>query len=181
MSSLFIWHHQHRQRPSPVQVQVVHCSRDGGTHLTITYLLAVCGKIYNGKSSFREHYLKCSKTTKHICTYENCTNIHFGSRRELRRHVEHVHLGVKNHVCEKCGKSFQNSGGLKVHIRQHHTGERPFVCITCGKDFAQKEVWKRHQQIHLDVKMFRCEYCGKTFAQEVTLMTHIRFGTNSFE
>ena len=141
----------------------------------------MCGKIYNGKSSFREHYLKCSKTTKHICTYENCTNIHFGSRRELRRHVEHVHLGVKNHVCEKCGKSFQNSGGLKVHIRQHHTGERPFVCITCGKDFAQKEVWKRHQQIHLDVKMFRCEYCGKTFAQEVTLMTHIRFGTNSFE
>ena len=132
----------------------------------------ICGKTLNGRG-FREHYQRCSKSTKHNCPYENCTWYSY-NKKHVKRHIDNTHLGLKNHVCEQCGKQYLNAPSLKIHIRQHHTGERPYKCTTCGKDFASRLVWKNHQEIHLDVKLYSCEYCGKRFAQKVTLMTHIK-------
>ena len=36
---------------------------------------------------------------------------------DVKKHLQTVHEGQRNHKCNACGKSFSNSGKLKQHIR----------------------------------------------------------------
>ena len=41
-------------------------------------------------------------------------------------------FGCNRHVCETCGKAFEQSSDLVRHMRTH-SGERPHFCETCGR------------------------------------------------
>ena len=38
----------------------------------------------------------------------------------LKQHINSVHEGVKVHECNVCGKSFRDTGGLKIHVKTVH-------------------------------------------------------------
>ena len=54
-----------------------------------------------------------------------------------------VHLGIKNHECEFCGKKFTQKAPLVTH-RRIHTGEKPYSCSLCGKLFAAYSGMTQH-------------------------------------
>lgn len=101
-------------------------------------------------------------------------------------------------VCYICGKTFKQSGALKLHIR-FHTKTKPFGnkylkntnhihiyfkiksnsyniisdCKICGKQFYTKTTQKDHMNSHNDEKKFSCPTCGKLFATNRQLRKHL--------
>ena len=73
----------------------------------------------------------------------------FVTAKNLERHDELVHKGVRNFKCEDCGRAFGDSSGLKSHIRGVHQGIKfRHNCDKCGKGFKFASEFKKHQQIH---------------------------------
>ena len=55
----------------------------------------------------------------------------------------------KDFKCETCGKTFTQSGSLKVHIRTVHEGQKNYECTMCSKAFGQSGDLSRHvKKIH---------------------------------
>ena len=48
-----------------------------------------------------------------------------------------VHIGVKFHSCNWCGKCFIHKGNLEAHVTTH-TGEKDHLCDRCGKSFSHR-------------------------------------------
>ena len=47
----------------------------------------------------------------------------FSQSGHLKRHIDAVHNGQKDHKCDSCGKSFSVSGNLKRHVNADHNGQ----------------------------------------------------------
>ena len=58
-------------------------------------------------------------------------------------HVEGVHEGVK-YKCQQCDKGFSHPRNLKRHIETIHDGVKKYKCDFCGKDFNQSAHLKGH-------------------------------------
>ena len=63
------------------------------------------------------HFIEDHKKLMYCCNYcgyaSNTTNI-------IRRHVSHVHEGVKEHVCQICSLEFIHKKSLIAHIARVH-------------------------------------------------------------
>ncbi|TCD70821.1 hypothetical protein EIP91_001511 [Steccherinum ochraceum] len=94
-------------------------------------------------SSHKQHAEQCRCTWKNggvPCTYRADT-------RQVKRHIESVHLRIKTKVCEYCGKPFAQQANLNTH-RNIHKGSTPFVCgyESCGLTFPDKAACIHHMQ-----------------------------------
>ena len=47
----------------------------------------------------------------------------------LKKHINSVHEGLKNHKCNLCDKAFSQPSDLKFHI---HEGQKNHKCDLCG-------------------------------------------------
>ena len=68
----------------------------------------------------------------------------YSSFQNLKRHIKYVHEGVKDHVCIQCKKSFSDAANLKRHVKTVHEGQKDHKCETCGKEFGELSKLKRH-------------------------------------
>ena len=93
----------------------------------------------------------------------------------LSRH-QRTHAGDKMYPCMEYGKSFSQSGALRLHQRTH-TGEKPHKCIECGKSFSQSGHLRSHQRTHKEEKPHKCMECGKSFSRSSALRLHQRTHT----
>ena len=63
----------------------------------------------------------------------------FSQSDDSKMHINSVHNGQKDHICEPCGKVFSYAGKLKRHINAVHKGQKDHICDSCGKSFSQSE------------------------------------------
>ncbi|KAF7332272.1 C2h2 conidiation transcription factor [Mycena kentingensis (nom. inval.)] len=82
-----------------------------------------------------------------LCTQDPRCKQSFGRDADLQRHINAVHLRIKDHICDVCGKAFSQPSGLKIHMNAH-TGETPFVCGIngCDRVFGDPSSRSRHRK-----------------------------------
>ena len=55
-----------------------------------------------------------------------------------------VHKGLKEYVCDHCGRGFNKSGNLKTHIRNVHLGLKIYKCEFCDTAYGEKRNLENH-------------------------------------
>ena len=57
------------------------------------------------------------KKTKHPCDICDYKAIKKG---DLKKHLQPVHVKIKNYLCNQCDKRFAQHGNLRAHIKSIH-------------------------------------------------------------
>ena len=144
------------------------------------YECKTCGEKFPTCKTYTNHVqTKCNKVPKkykpHLkCSFENCT-YKTGGKDRLQNHInrEHLHIPVvKSFSCETCGSSYTRMVQLRNHVNTVHLNNRIFDCSICGSSFATKDMLKKHELIHSDVKKYQCPFCVKAFKQNAVLYRH---------
>lgn len=84
------------------------------------YMCTECPARFLFKSNLNSHMLK-HKEPQFKC--DSCKRA-FHTNLMLRRHYEADHLGIKNHVCNMCGKAFGYRNAMMKHQRHVHKREK---------------------------------------------------------
>ena len=71
-----------------------------------------CDKSFMTTSELKNHVLYHLKERKHHCTL--CSS-KFLEKRHLDRHLRRIHSGIKNYICNVCGKGFYERYELNYH------------------------------------------------------------------
>lgn len=84
------------------------------------YMCTECPARFLFKSNLNSHMLK-HKEPQYKC--DTCKRA-FHTTLALQRHFEADHLGIKNHVCNICGKAFGYRNAMMKHQRHVHKREK---------------------------------------------------------
>ena len=68
----------------------------------------------------------------------------FASKKNLRRHVRHIHENQTIHECGICEKKFTLKTNLRQHVRHVHEKKKNHECGICKKKFARKSNKEKH-------------------------------------
>jgi len=84
----------------------------------------------------------------YACPVPNCSKC-FGSKFNLKRHIDMVHLGCNRFICSQCRKVLKSKQNLEQHLHIH-IGDRPFRCPEpgCGQNFRQGSLLSLHKKSH---------------------------------
>ena len=132
-----------------------------------------------------------------------------GRKTDLKIHMQKLHTSERPLCCRKCSKNFPDRYSYKLHTKTHegekcfkcehcnyaalsrrhldshlltHSGLKPFECNECDQSFRQKQLLKRHKNLHHTPdyippmpkeKTHECTECDKTFAHKGNLMRHL--------
>merc|ERR1711879_121196 len=73
-----------------------------------------------------------------------------GDQSNLKRHVQTVHEGIKDHHCKICDQKFGLNGTLKKHVKTVHDRIKSHQCKICDKKFGQSGSLNKHvKRIHV--------------------------------
>ena len=99
----------------------------------------------------------------------------FASKKNLRRHVRHIHENQTTHECGICEKKFTLKSNLRRHVRHVHETKAIHECDICNQKFTSKKILRRHvRQVHEKQTMHECGICNKKFASKKNLRQHVR-------
>lgn len=96
----------------------------------------------------------------------------------LRSHnLSHVPISERKYKCDECNKTFRDRKIYKRHLNLHK-GIRNEMCDLCGKKFCNKnDVTRHHKTVHLGIKKYVCTVCKKPFSNSSNLESHFRIHT----
>lgn len=128
-----------------------------------------CKWCYTSQSELSNHKKQFNDTCAILHVCETCGK-NFNNAGHLKQH-ETVHLTKEERpVCSYCGKTFSSKLSLKVHMNRHTGG---FSCSICDKVFHQKIFLRRHMDRHNGQEPYLCEICGKGWPTEKYLKVHM--------
>ncbi|KAJ6636060.1 Zinc finger protein [Pseudolycoriella hygida] len=129
-----------------------------------------CQKVFPHKSSLPAHFKQHLNKERVPCP--QCT-LTFASKGNLTQHIKQIHLNIRKHICELCGKAFGHPHNLKSHMVKH-SGEKPYQCPICFKRFGYYSRMKTHAWIHSGLKPYKCDQCDKAYNDSTDLRRHKR-------
>ena len=134
-----------------------------------------CGGVFKNKNNLKIHLDHVHKKVekKFHC---NICNKWYSFKVQLKNHKKFVHEGIREEVCDKCGKGFFTKCKLKAHLGTVHDVEAfKYNCHLCTKTFGTKYNLDTHVAgVHEKVR-FECEFCENlSFSQKASLSTHIK-------
>ncbi|CAH1785843.1 unnamed protein product [Owenia fusiformis] len=139
-----------------------------------------CGKDFRERCRLVQHESKVHKIPlpKGYHRYQ-CNRCSFWdiSRCIVRFHkLRHEKLGIKQYLCEVCGKKFTSFFQKEIHYRTYHKG-KGYKCEHCDKLLPRKDSLILHTRImhtHKNIKKYQChlcEYCSNIMGN---LRLHLR-------
>ena len=91
-----------------------------------------CNKSFMTTSELKNHLLYHMKERKHNCTL--CSS-KFLEKRHLDRHLRRCHSGgIKNFICNVCGKGFYERYELNYHWKTSLACSNHSSLLTCGEN-----------------------------------------------
>lgn len=93
----------------------------------------------------------------------------FNNRNNL---TSHLSSHSKKFHCEICDKQFRSSTVLRIHKRLH-SGDLPFICSYCNRAFHSNTLLKIHIRVHTGEKPYRCTYCNASFGRHDRITNHV--------
>uniref|UniRef100_A0A3P8RMK7 C2H2-type domain-containing protein n=1 Tax=Amphiprion percula TaxID=161767 RepID=A0A3P8RMK7_AMPPE len=133
----------------------------------------------------KEKVTSKTKTKGHFCPICVVCAMTFSQSYHMTRHVRNQH-GFSQHICSKCGKSYDSWLELKAHKKTHaiegltclkvQSSPRNLICGDCGKVFGRLYHLKRHIVTHRKAangECYTCPDCQKTFAFPEDLNKHL--------
>lgn len=148
----------------------------------LPYTCDLCGAQLQCLEAVQKHMTLVHIGAKHIC--KACIpQKPFSRKFLLQRHIEAVHLKMKDIPCDYCPKMFSSKGILKNHVYAMHTPneKKPkYSCDICGHVTTSLNRLKTHQFLHVpdDQKPFHCQYCKKGFIKQEDKNIHEMIHTN---
>uniref|UniRef100_A0ABD2XH79 Protein krueppel n=1 Tax=Trichogramma kaykai TaxID=54128 RepID=A0ABD2XH79_9HYME len=161
--------------PESIAAERQRISENSGHH----YKCELCQKILSSRLNMIRH-LRMHKDERlsvcHVCGKS------FRSDGDVKRHINDVHLKLKRHSCEYCGRAFAAKATKDAHQRIH-TGEKPFLCSQCPRRFRSINLLGVHKKVHENHRPFGCAYCPKTFRSKQKVQVHesVHTGYKPFE
>ena len=118
------------------------------------------------------------KYDKIICNINGCDKTFEGKAKkpQYKRHLERVHLSVKNKECPKCELKFYEQRDLTRHLEAIHLGMRT-VCPEAGCSKPVARLDQHMRMVHgagtqrMD-KSSKCPECGVTFSRVYDMTRH---------
>nr|XP_019565546.2 zinc finger protein 391-like [Aedes albopictus]XP_029729262.1 zinc finger protein 391-like [Aedes albopictus]XP_029729263.1 zinc finger protein 391-like [Aedes albopictus] len=103
---------------------------------------SLCERAFRTAQELKNHSETHNAIKSYVCQLCDDRKA-FQKQSYLNSHVKTVHIGVKRHRCQDCGKIFSNSSNLIAH-RRVHSGDRPYNCKECDAKFTQSPALLRH-------------------------------------
>ncbi|CAB3223842.1 unnamed protein product [Arctia plantaginis] len=165
------------------------------------YICDFCGQKYRYKHSIVEHLANHVNPATYVCDVCGKT---FLRLRNLRVHMENVHVKLDPLKCLHCGRMFKNQHYLRIHqkllamekiwkcefcpmeypqlnlLNSHlksHSDERPHCCHVCGSRYKAKSQLAIHIRNHTGDRPYKCSMCGKAFKSSQLLRRHTMIHT----
>ncbi|KAK3799750.1 hypothetical protein RRG08_025365 [Elysia crispata] len=132
-----------------------------------------CGKKFAGLDSLHDHICHHVGILPYKCP--DCGK-QYANLLDLRQHKKDVHRACKDsrdHICEVCGKVFQQLKHLKVHM-SGHSQTLAWICEVCGSRFSSLPKLKKHQTVKCEAipRLQECDECHVSFTSSAELKRH---------
>lgn len=102
------------------------------------------------------------------------------TKNSLRIHFRY-HLGIKNHVCPKCGHRFVTPRELRDHCDKKHAAaaSRAIACTyaDCTETFDSEYRLNLHIRVHETNYAHTCDICGVATVSKFRLRVHKKIHT----
>ena len=76
-------------------------------------------------------------------------------------------------MAPECQKTYKSKFNLKRHVDIVHLNVRQYKCSVCDCTFTAKQSLKEHSSLHSSLS-FRCNLCPAEFRQNCQLQQHTR-------
>ncbi|XP_064636173.1 zinc finger protein 658B-like isoform X8 [Lineus longissimus] len=130
------------------------------------HICGVCSKAFTETHALKVHERTHTGDRRYKCPYPDCDKAYL-QWLGLDHHVNSVHTGKRDHLCDICGAVFLSRTGLNAHknIHKPKTDARPFSCQYCDKTYKTRPTLVLHTSTHTGNKPHKCSFppCEKTF------------------
>ena len=138
-----------------------------------SHVCTLCGQSYKGRGSLSLHM------RTHTGEHETCPTCgrDFRDAGDLKKHINAVHLKIKNFKCDICGHAFANQSNLSKHAETHidkSMDDRKYKCEECDWRAGTSTALKVHMKTHIKTLDYKCPHCEKEFKCEDYMEKHIR-------
>jgi KRAB domain-containing zinc finger protein len=115
-----------------------------GVHRNLRpFCCSICNKTFSRQTGLMNHQKEIHEKAKTYCPI--CKKPLVGPR-NIQRHIDTVHLGLKPYNCHGCEKSFGFLNNLQKHLKIAHKKSIVFTCSECGQKFDRQKSLQIHQK-----------------------------------